>query len=156
MICSAMKKEKKIPKYREVQKKGTSKLEPPKPDPFLNVDKWAVDTGIRELSEESVPHTPLSRKLLSLRTRAIDTNMKLLTEDEVLEEIRHRRGELDEQELLLKLVEEVKVVTKRAKASLERGIRDVEHVIKELRDECNYQAWETRGHAGSCKCRKNN
>ena len=43
----------------------------------------------------------------------------------------------EEEELLFKLVEEVRVATKRAKASLERGIRDAEHVIKELRNECN-------------------
>jgi len=43
----------------------------------------------------------------------------------------------EEQELLLKLVDEVKVATKRAKVSLEKGIRDAERVIRELRSECN-------------------
>ena len=37
----------------------------------------------------------------------------------------------EEQELLLKLADEVKVATKRAKASLERGLRDAERVIRE-------------------------
>ena len=40
-----------------------------------------------------VPRTALGRKLLSLRKRAIASGMRLLSEDEVLEEVRRRRGE---------------------------------------------------------------
>jgi len=53
---------------------------------------------IPEVTEAFVPRTPLGRKLLSLRIRAIKAGMKLLTEDEVLEEVRRRRGELEENE----------------------------------------------------------
>lgn len=39
-----------------------------------------------------VPKTVLGKKLLSLRNKAIISGMKLLSEDEVLEEVKHRRG----------------------------------------------------------------
>jgi len=51
-----------------------------------------------EVTEPFVPRTPLGRKLLSLRLRAIQAGMRLLTEDEVLEEVRRRRGELEDDE----------------------------------------------------------
>jgi hypothetical protein len=37
----------------------------------------------------------LGRKLLDLRNRAIAAGIRLLTEDEVLEEVRRRRGEIE-------------------------------------------------------------
>lgn len=43
--------------------------------------------------KEFVPRTALGRKLLSLRQRAIASGMQLLSEDEVLAEVRRRRGE---------------------------------------------------------------
>ena len=39
-----------------------------------------------------VPRTDLGRKLLELRKRGIDEGMRLLSQDEVLEEVRRRRG----------------------------------------------------------------
>ena len=51
-----------------------------------------------EVTEAFVPRTPLGRKLLALRNQAIERGMKLLTEDEVLEEVRRRRGELEDDE----------------------------------------------------------
>jgi hypothetical protein len=40
----------------------------------------------------------LGRRLLSLRNRAIASGMKLLSEDEVLKEVKRRRGELGDSE----------------------------------------------------------
>ncbi len=53
---------------------------------------------IPEVTEEFVPRTPLGRKLLSLRIRAIEAGMKLLSADEVIEEVRRRRGEIGDDE----------------------------------------------------------
>jgi hypothetical protein len=47
-----------------------------------------------EATEAFVPRTPLGKKLLSLRTRASAAGMRLLSADEVLEEVKRRRGEL--------------------------------------------------------------
>jgi hypothetical protein len=44
------------------------------------------------------PRTNLGRKLLALRKQAIDEGMRLLSADEVLEEVRRRRGEKDNNE----------------------------------------------------------
>lgn len=44
------------------------------------------------------PRTELGRRLYALRTKAIDAGMKLFSEDEVLEEVKRRRGELEEDE----------------------------------------------------------
>lgn len=42
-------------------------------------------------SRPFVPRTPLGKKLLSLRNRAIASGMRLLSDDEVLEEVKRRR-----------------------------------------------------------------
>lgn len=42
-----------------------------------------------------VPRTALGKKLLDLRNRAIASGIRLLSEDEVLEEVRRRRGEIE-------------------------------------------------------------
>jgi len=42
-----------------------------------------------------VPRTPLGKELAYLRNHAIASGMRLLTEDEVLEEVKRRRGELN-------------------------------------------------------------
>ncbi len=47
---------------------------------------------------EFIPRTALGNKLLSLRTKAISAGMNLLSEEEVLEEVQRRRGELDDNE----------------------------------------------------------
>ncbi|SHG32680.1 hypothetical protein SAMN02745206_03687 [Desulfacinum infernum DSM 9756] len=49
-------------------------------------------------AEAFVPRTPLGKRLVDLRRKAIQAGMKLLTEDEVLEEVRRRRGELEDDE----------------------------------------------------------
>ena len=48
-----------------------------------------------KVAETFVPRTALGRKLLSLRNRAIKEGMKLLSADEVLEEVKRRRGEIE-------------------------------------------------------------
>lgn len=40
-----------------------------------------------------IPRTILGKKLMSLRKRAIASGMRLLSEDEVLEEVKRQRGE---------------------------------------------------------------
>jgi len=50
------------------------------------------------ITEAFVPRTPLGRRLAALRGKAIRAGTKLLTEDEVLEEMRCRRGELEDDE----------------------------------------------------------
>ena len=50
------------------------------------------------ITEVFVPRTPLGKRLVVLRRKAIQAGMKLLTEDEVLEEVRRRRGELEDDE----------------------------------------------------------
>ncbi len=51
-----------------------------------------------EKTEMFLPRTPLGKRLLRLRRKAIEAGMKLLTEDEVLEEVRRRRGEIEDDE----------------------------------------------------------
>ena len=41
------------------------------------------------------PRTKLGRRLHTLRTKAIAAGMKLLSEDEILEEVKRRRGEIE-------------------------------------------------------------
>jgi len=45
------------------------------------------------------PRTELGEKLLAIRNKAIAKGMKLLTEDEVLEEVKRRRGEIEDKEV---------------------------------------------------------
>jgi len=45
-----------------------------------------------------IPRSDLGRKLLELRKRAIDEGMRLLSADEILEEVRRRRGEQNDDE----------------------------------------------------------
>ena len=47
---------------------------------------------------EFTPKTELGKKLYALRMKAIASGMKLLSQDEVLEEVRRRRGEPAENE----------------------------------------------------------
>lgn len=46
-----------------------------------------------KLKEGFVPRTTLVEKLLSLRNISIASGMKLLFEDEILDEVKRRRGE---------------------------------------------------------------
>jgi len=51
-----------------------------------------------EATVEYVPRTPLGKKLLLLRNRAIRSGMRLLSADEILEEVKRRRGEFEDDE----------------------------------------------------------
>jgi len=51
-----------------------------------------------EATEVFVPRTPIGEKLLSLRVRAIQAGMTLLSADGVLEEVRRRRGKFADDE----------------------------------------------------------
>lgn len=54
-------------------------------------------TEIRSrVMEAYVPRTPLGWKLLSLRKKAVEKGMRLLSVDEILEELRKRRGEIED------------------------------------------------------------
>lgn len=44
------------------------------------------------------PRTELGRRLYALRNKAVATGMKLLSEEDVLEEVKRRRGEIGENE----------------------------------------------------------
>lgn len=57
-----------------------------------------TEIAFHEVGKGFVPRTPLGRELLSLRRKAIRSGMKLLSADEVLEEVRRRRGELEDDE----------------------------------------------------------
>lgn len=46
-------------------------------------------------SDAFIPRTAFGEKLLSLRNRAIASGMILLSDDEILEEVKRRRGGLD-------------------------------------------------------------
>jgi len=59
------------------------------------------DRGLRE-RDEYRPRTALGKKLLLLRRKAIAAGMRLLDENEVLEEVKRRRGESDEDEAHLR------------------------------------------------------
>lgn len=54
----------------------------------------SVKISLLKSNEEYIPRTALGRRLLILRRRAIKKGMKLLSPDEVLEEVERRRGEI--------------------------------------------------------------
>lgn len=49
-------------------------------------------------TKELIPRTELGRKLESLRKRAIEAGMRLLSEEEVLEEVRWRSDKFENDE----------------------------------------------------------
>jgi len=57
----------------------------------IEVVAWSI-------SNRTIARTALGRKLSELRNRAIAAGMKLLNEDEILEEVKRRRGELPNDE----------------------------------------------------------
>ena len=59
---------------------------------------WTVAWTTSQNTKGAVSRSPLGRRLAALRDRAIRSGMKLLTADEVLEEVRRRRGEFDADE----------------------------------------------------------
>ncbi|HLI47526.1 MAG TPA: hypothetical protein VKV18_02385 [Chthonomonas sp.] len=63
--------------------------------PFRQEDRSCRWTTIElpQNTETFVPKTPLGRKLLAIREQAIQAGMTLWSVDEVLEEVRRRRGE---------------------------------------------------------------
>jgi hypothetical protein len=44
------------------------------------------------------PRTDLGKRLYALRTKAVVSGIRLLSEEEVLDEVKRRRGELEEDE----------------------------------------------------------
>ena len=52
----------------------------------------ATVVSLAEWESAYVPRTPLGKKLLALRAKAVSAGMEILSEDEVLEEVRRRRG----------------------------------------------------------------
>ena len=57
-------------------------------------------TEILPSSWETVftPQTELGKRLYALRTKVVIAGMKLLSEEEVLEEVKRRRGEIEKDE----------------------------------------------------------
>ncbi|MFH0824564.1 MAG: hypothetical protein V2B18_17560 [Pseudomonadota bacterium] len=53
-----------------------------------------TEVGLAVRSESFIPRTRLGEKLLRLRNQAVAEGLELLSEDEVIEEIKRRRGEL--------------------------------------------------------------
>lgn len=51
-----------------------------------------------EWEKDFVPKTALGMRLAALRAKAIAAGMRLLTEEEVLEEMKRRRGEMEDDE----------------------------------------------------------
>lgn len=58
---------------------------------LLSVFQSGLETGF-------TPKTELGRRLYALRTKAVVAGMKLLSEDEVLAEVKRRRGEIENDE----------------------------------------------------------
>jgi hypothetical protein len=55
-----------------------------------------------ERKAEFIPKTALVKKLVDIRRRAIASGMKLLSSDEILDEIHRRRGEVEDYEANLR------------------------------------------------------
>lgn len=55
-----------------------------------------IDFGLGVAVQEYQPRTPLGKKLLAIRKRAIAKGMILLSEEEVLKEVESRRGEAND------------------------------------------------------------
>lgn len=82
----------------ESQRRDASWVELRLPLPEEDISCRSTEIIFLEATEAFVPRTPLGKKLLSLRTRAIAAGMRLLSADEVLEEVKRRRGELGDDE----------------------------------------------------------
>lgn len=57
-----------------------------------------VQVALLSFDRRFVPRTPLGKRLAALRAEAIASGMKLLSQDEVLQEVKRRRGELTDEE----------------------------------------------------------
>lgn len=68
------------------------------PIPEAKMSFRSTEIIIPETRDVFVPRTPLGKKLLSLRVRAIKAGMKLLSADEVLEQLKRRREEHENNE----------------------------------------------------------
>jgi hypothetical protein len=62
----------------------------------------------QDVLDNFVPKTGLGKRLLDLRNRAIASGIRLLSEDEVLEEVRRRRGEIEDKAALYLLHDKTK------------------------------------------------
>lgn len=68
------------------------------PIPDEKLSNAITRSTLPDLGKPLISRTVLRRKLLSLRMRAIQHGIKLLSADEVLKEVKLRRGETDEEE----------------------------------------------------------
>ena len=55
-----------------------------------------MSTAAKKKKKKFVARTPLVRRLLQIRQEAIANGMKLLSRDEILEEVRRNRGEIED------------------------------------------------------------
>ena len=65
--------------------------------PLLHPGNEEMSANIKEINSQTekiqfIPRSDLGQKLLELRRLAIDDGMRLLSEDEVSEEVSQRRG----------------------------------------------------------------
>lgn len=86
------------PPLQESRRRTTSWVNFVLPVPDEKMSWRNTKIAVSEIAEGFVPRTPLGKQLLSLRNKAIRSGMKLLSADEVLEEVKRRRGELEDDE----------------------------------------------------------
>lgn len=58
----------------------------------------SMNVSLSRWEADFIPRTKLGRRLYALRIKAVESGVKLLSEDEVLEEVKRRRGEIEENE----------------------------------------------------------
>lgn len=65
----------------------------------MNTNTWRpTDASFSEQETEFTPRTALGGRLYALRRQAIASGMKLLSQDEVLAEVKRHRGEAEDHE----------------------------------------------------------
>jgi hypothetical protein len=77
----------------ESQRREASWVELKLPFPDEDISHQITEIAFMQRTKAFVPRTPLGKILLSLRNRASAAGMGLLSADEVLEEVKRRRGE---------------------------------------------------------------
>ena len=69
------------------------KLKPDKQQKVLEfVEQLKFEQQTSSLESDFLPQTPLAKKLWEIRQRAIAAGLELLNEDEIEQELAHRRG----------------------------------------------------------------
>ena len=54
-----------------------------------------ADNATAVAKEQITPRTELGKRLHALRNKAVSAGMKLLSEEEILDEVRRRQGEME-------------------------------------------------------------